>query len=211
MDGVTPAIAGRLERARDGDESRRLHVADLRPGQYGVLEVDIRHVHPAHTFQRRGGGDGTLRRVTVGDATGEIDVVLWGDEGRFAIDGPLVPGAHVRLLGPEVRDGYRGATELHLGGCRIEAMQTPEAAHELTGRLHEISDTRTVGEPPSLRFQADLALETAAGPVHVLLWDDAIKRVRTVLPGARMRVTGCRPHPQLDGWYIADGARIDVL
>lgn len=231
---LAPATADRLARFRAGeDTTRRLRVADLETDVFGVLEVQVRTLHPAKPFTSRAGRDGVLRRVTLGDASGEVDLVLWGDETRQAVDGPLTAGAWLRLRGATVKPGYREGVELHLGGCVVEALDAPPAeaggasgnvaaggvtdaprpgaSVDLEGVLESLGDTRVVGEPPDVRFQADATLATDDGPVQVVLWDDAVKAARSVLPGIRVRISGADAHPSLEGWFLADGATFTPL
>ena len=58
----------------------------------------------------------------------------------------------------------------------------------LEGILDELGETTISGTPPDVRFHANLSLVTSNGVVHVLVWDDCIKAVRRVLPGATVRI-----------------------
>lgn len=204
---VDDATADRLRRHGAGaDTARYLRVADLEVDRFGVLDAEVRHVHALRSFTRKDGRAGSLRRVTLGDGTGEVDLVLWGEEAALAVDGPLRAGAHVRLHGPTVKAGFRGGVELHLGGGVVAEVESERTT--LAGTLVELGQTRVVGEPPAVRFQADLVLDTDAGRVQAVLWDDAVKTVRAVLPGARVVIEGATAHPSLDGWFVADGATV---
>lgn len=205
---LEPATAARLERARAGeDTSVRLRVIALEPGRSGVLEATVRHVAPPRTFQRKRGGEGRLQRVTLDDGTGEVDLVLWDDEARYVRDGPLVPGARVRLAGPSVREGWRGGVELHLGACVPEPVAHGVAV-DLVGEVLGFGDTEPVLDGDGPRFRAEVRLRGEAGEVLVVLWDDALKRVRDGGVGTRWRLGGLTPHPALDGWYLGDGATV---
>src|SRR5687768_11761202 len=82
-DLLEPATAARLARARGGAEvANRLQVATLEPGRVGVLDAQVRAIAPSRTYDRKRGGQGLLQRVTLADATGEVDLVLWDDELR---------------------------------------------------------------------------------------------------------------------------------
>lgn len=206
---LTPETTARLQRARAGEDvTRRLQVATLAVGSWGVLEATVVDVGRVRTFTRKRGGDGCLRRVRLSDGTGEVDLVLWGEETHLADAGPLHVRATVRLCGPEVRDGYRGGLELHLGCARIEPVQEdPDAAtQEITGELVQVGEGQVVGAPPDTRFKAEVVLHDGADELRMDLWDDALKEVRQLLPGAQVRIVGARAHPDLDGWYLADGA-----
>lgn len=200
--------AGRLlARARAGEiVTRELRVADLEPGDVGVLHVTVQHVRPARTFRRKRGGEGLLQRVSLADATGEVDLVLWDDETNQVRDGPLRPGAALRIAGATVKRGYRGGVELGLGRAQVERLASPDARTDVEGALHELGETRVVGEPPDVRFSADARIGSAEGPVNVVLWDESLRAARGLLPGARVCIEAALPHPALPGWYVTDAS-----
>lgn len=207
---LDPATAERLAAARrDGDEGHRLAIGELEVGQWGVLEAMVQDVGRTRVFSRKRGGEGMLRRILIADGTGEIDLVLWDEECRLAEDGPLAAGAQVRLHGPEVRPGYRGGLELHLGAAHIRPV-TASSLRTLEGELVAVGEGRIVGEPPAVRFNADVRLRSDGQEVCVVLWDEGLRVAREVLPGTRLRVTGARPHPAIDDWYLGDGARVQA-
>jgi hypothetical protein len=227
-DLLRPETAARLSLARAGaDPARRLRVATLEPGQAGVLDVEVRAVGPARPYDRRRGGQGLLQRVTLADGTGEVDLVLWDDERRQCQDGPFQPGAFLRLRGVAVKAGHRGGVELGLGSALVEPLPAPASASAsgavpgtgaatsagvLEGRLAAIGEVRPVGAPPAMRFTVEATLETTAGPVQVAAWDQAVKALRAVGVGGRLRIQGAAPNPLLDGWWtVPAGAQVDPL
>lgn len=205
---LDPATLERLERTRAGeDTSLRLRAATLEPGRSGVLEATVRQVSPPRTFQRKRGGEGSLQRVTLDDGTGEVELVLWDDEARFVRDGPLVPGARVRLRGPTVREGWRGGVELHLGACVPEPLDE-RVAVDVVGEVVGLGETEPVLDGDGPRFRAEVRLRSDAGEVLVVLWDDALKRVRDGGEGTWWSLSGLTPHPALEGWFLGDGATV---
>lgn len=201
--GLEEATAKRLAAQRTGQpQELRLHIAALEPGAVGVLEAEVRSIGAPRPYARKRGGDGLLQRVTLADATGEVDVVLWDDELGLARDGPLQPGNHVRLHGPLVKAGYRGGVELGLQGAHVVA--APQSAvRELTGQLLAVGDTKPLGDPPALRFTCELEVATVAGTIRVAAWDDAVKAALAAGVGSRIRLWG-RPNPFLEGWWTTD-------
>jgi hypothetical protein len=212
---VDAATAARLARARSGeDTARRLRVAALEPGQVGVLDVQVKAVGPPRPYARRNGMQGLMQRVTLADGTGEVDLVLWDDERRQCQDGPLQPGAFLRLRGAAVKAGHRGGVELGLGSALVESLPAPPAAKAgpLEGTLRELGEVRPVGSPPAMRFTMDAVLETAAGPVRLAAWDLAVKALRAVGVGGRLRISGAAPNPLLEGWWtVPADARVESL
>lgn len=208
MDGLLePEVAARLANARAGGiEARDLRVADLRPGDCGVLHVTVVHVEAPRTFHRRGGGSGTLCRVALADASGEVDLVLWGEEVAKVRDGTLCPGAAVVLRGAAVKDGWKGGVELGLGSAVLEPGLVGQPDGSLVqGLVVSVGRTNIVGEPPAERFNADLHLETGAGPATVVVWDALVPQAKQLQPGDHVAVAGVSAHPALDGWWVADG------
>jgi hypothetical protein len=202
--GLDPAVAARLAAARAGaDLAVRLRLGDLRAGQVGVLEAEVRSVAPVRKYQRKRGGEGLLLRVTLADLSGEADLVLWDDEVRLAKDGPLQPGAHVRIHGPAVRPGRtpQSPPELGLSGAEVVPLPTGADATAV-GLLVAIGPTRPVGDPPALRFTSELTIDTPTGSLRVVAWDAAVKGALAAGVGTRVRVRG-RPNPFLDGWWTA--------
>jgi hypothetical protein len=213
-DLLDAATAACLARARAGEDvARHLKVAALVPGDVGVLEVQVRAVAPVRTYVRKRGGEGLLQRVTLADATGEVDLVLWDDETRQAKDGPLQPGAFLRLRGAAVKAGHRGGVELGLGSALVEGLGVAfGAATTLEGVLVSFGEVRPVGDPPAVRFTMEAVLDTVSGKATLVAWDAAVKSLRIARPGDRVIVQGALTNPLLDGWWTAGAeARIAVF
>ena len=203
---VDPAAAARLAAARAGPPGAGavlLRLGALQAGAVGLVEAEVRAVGPVRRYARKRGGEGLVQRVSLADATGERDVVLWDDETRLARPGgPLQPGAAVRIHGPTVRPARDGqGLELGVTGAEVVALPAGEA-QALEGLLMAIGPTRPVGEPPALRFTCELTVQAAHGPVQVAAWDAAVKAALAAGVGSRVRVRG-RPNPFLDGWWTA--------
>ncbi len=202
-----PAWRGRRARAGE-DVARRLRLGDVEPGQVGVLDVQVRAVAPSRTYERKRGGQGLLQRVTLADATGEADLVLWDDELRHAGPaGALQHGAFLRLRGAAVKAGHRGGVELGLGSATMEPLAAAAATGptELIGVLRGFGEVRPVGAPPALRFSMDATLETLDGLVQVVAWDQAVKQLRAAGLGVRVKLAGCTANPLLSGWWTCHG------
>lgn len=189
----------RLQRARSGaDLPNLLRLATIAPGDVGVVEATVAQVHPVRPYNRKRGGQGELCRVTLADASGEADLVLWDDEVRHARDGALVTGARVRLRGASVKPGYRGGVELGLGSAVLERVEAPAVA-TLSGVLESLGETRVIEGPP-VRFQAEAVVRTPDGERSVVLEGELLRQARKAAPGARLE--GLVPHPALDGWLL---------
>jgi hypothetical protein len=206
---LEPATAERLARAKAGEDvANRLQVATLEPGKTGVLDAQVRTVAPSRTYDRKRGGQGLLQRVTLADATGEVDLVLWDDELRHAgPTGAFQPGAFLRLRGAAVKAGHRGGVELGLGSALVEPVAAPADAppSALVGVVRAFGEVRPVGAPPALRFSMETTLETLDGTLRVVAWDQAVKQLRAAGLGVRVRIANCTRNPFLDGWWTSPG------
>jgi hypothetical protein len=197
---LAPATEARLQRALAGrDGPRHLRVGELEAGDVGILDVTVQQVHPLRPFARKSGGDGLMGRAVLSDGTGEIDLVLWGDETRHVAEGTLRAGVRLHLVGATVRAGYRGGLELGLGHGRLEPQQ-PAPASTLAGTVESVGDTRVVGDGPEPEFVADLVLATPEGPHVVAVRGELVKEVRRLARGAPVRLEGVQPNPALPGW-----------
>jgi len=214
---VDVATAARLVQARAGqDTMRRLRLADLVPGDLGVIEATVVQVHPSRRHSRKRGGEGELGRVTLADASGERDLVLWDDELRH-VRGPtaaLQPGARVRLRGAQVKAGRDGGpVELGLGSALLEALPAVPTML-VSATLLGLGPTRVLDGPP-IAFQADATVGLAGAPGatrSVVLAGELLRATRTALSaGVGCTIEGLVAHPALEGWMLtAPGAKVVV-
>lgn len=202
---LTDAVAGRLARARGGaDEARRLDIGTLVPGAVGVVEATVAAVRPVRTFRRRDGREGTIGRVTLRDATGEADLLLWDGDNALVQRGDLSPNRRVRLRGVTVKEGYRGGVELALGTADILPLDIPNDGEATLEGALELDPTTPVLDGDGPRFKAEGYITAATGTARVVLWDDAVRDARAV--AGPLRLTGMSPHPALDGWFVSTPA-----
>lgn len=166
----------------------------------GILEVDVRQIVPTRPYNRKRGGQGTVARVVLGDATGEIDLVLWDEETNQVAGGPFQPGATLRLAGATVKAGFRGGLELGLGLARVTP-GVPRPPEGLSGVLESVGETRVVGAPPEVAFQADIAVRCTDGLQHIVVSGQALLDVRALAPGAHMEISHLRVNPALENWW----------
>lgn len=205
---LEPATQARLAEALRGRMvERRLRLGELEPGAVGVVEAEVRQVHPPRPYVRKTGAPGLFGRVTLADPSGEAVLVLWDDETRLLQDGPFQPGAFLRLQGASVRAGRRGEPELALGAAMVTRLEQEAAPlSRLEGVLVDVGPTRVVGEPPMVGFQADVRVEAVGGTATVVLQGELVRQVRGILPGAAVVLDGVQAHPVLEGWWIAGPA-----
>ncbi len=93
----------------------RTFISDLRPGRVATIEVTVAKLEPIREVEQRTGGRKKVRNGLLRDDTGEIVLVLWGDEVDL-----LSEGEKVRIVEGWVKD-YKGRPEVSLGRTgRIE-------------------------------------------------------------------------------------------
>lgn len=92
-------------------------ISDLRPGRVATFEATVAHLEAVRQFEPRTGGQKKVRNGTLRDGTGEIALVLWGDE-----VGLVSEGEKVRVVEGWVKD-YNGRPQISLGKTgRIERL-----------------------------------------------------------------------------------------
>ena len=91
------------------DAPPKTFISDLRPGRYATIEAEVVRLEPTRQVELRLGGTKQVRNGTLRDGTGEISLVLWGEEIELAAEGDKI-----RLVDVRVKD-YRGKPEITLG------------------------------------------------------------------------------------------------
>ncbi|HYA69979.1 MAG TPA: SOSS complex subunit B family protein [Thermoplasmata archaeon] len=90
-------------------------VSDLRPGRVATFEATVFKLEPVREVEQRSGGLKKVRNGILKDGTGEISLVLWGDEVELVAEGD-----RIRIVEGWVKD-YKGRPQVSLGRTgRIE-------------------------------------------------------------------------------------------
>jgi len=90
-------------------------ISDLRPGRVATIEATVARLEPVREVDQVAGGTKRVRNGVVKDGTGEISLVLWGDEVELVAEGD-----RIRLVEGWVKD-YKGRPQISLGRTgRIE-------------------------------------------------------------------------------------------
>jgi replication factor A1 len=91
-------------------------ISDLRPGRVATVEATVARLEPVREVEQATGGTKKVRNGVLRDGTGEIALVLWGDEVELVAEGDTV-----RVVEGWVKD-YKGRPQISLGRTgRIEA------------------------------------------------------------------------------------------
>lgn len=87
----------------------KTYISDLRPGRIATIEATVVRLEPIREVDQRTGGKKKVRDGTLKDGTGEISLVLWGDEVELVAEGDKV-----RVVDGWVKD-YKGRAQISLG------------------------------------------------------------------------------------------------
>lgn len=80
-----------------------------------------------------------------------------------------------------------------MGLLAPESVRSASGEVALRGAVERVEPTRTFPRGDgSVGFVAELVLRTDAGPRVVVFWDDAVKEVRKLAPGARIEATALK-------------------
>ena len=92
-------------------ESRppKTFISDLRPDRVATIEATVTRLEPVREFAPKSGGTKKVRNGTLRDGTGEIQLVLWGEE----VD-RVAEGEQIRLVDGWVKD-YKGRPQISIG------------------------------------------------------------------------------------------------
>jgi ssDNA-binding replication factor A large subunit len=94
-------------------------ISDLRPGRLATIEATATKLEAVREIEQRMGGKKKVRDGVLKDGTGEIALVLWGDE-----VGLVAEGDAVRVVDGWVKE-YKGRSQITLGRTgRLEKQQS---------------------------------------------------------------------------------------
>jgi ssDNA-binding replication factor A large subunit len=98
-------------------------ISDLRPSRVATLEATVVDLEPTREIETREGTRRKVRNARLRDATGEIALILWGNEVEL-----VAAGDRIRIVEGWVSD-YRGRPQIALGRTgRIEKIAPSDAA-----------------------------------------------------------------------------------
>ncbi len=97
------------ERASPTSNPPKTFISDLRPGRIATIVATVVKLEPVREVEQRTGGKKKVRNGVVKDGTGEISLVLWGEEVDL-----IAEGDKVRLVDGWVKE-YKGRPQISLG------------------------------------------------------------------------------------------------
>jgi replication factor A1 len=84
-------------------------ISDLRPDRVATIEATVARLEAIREFEPKSGGMKKVRNGTLKDGTGEIQLVLWGDEVEAVAE-----GERIRIVDGWVKD-YKGRPQITIG------------------------------------------------------------------------------------------------
>lgn len=98
-------------------------ISDLRPSRVATIEATVAELEPTREIETREGNLRKVRNARLKDPTGEIAMVLWGNEVDL-----VTAGERVRIVEGWVSD-YRGRPQIALGRTgRLEKLPARDPA-----------------------------------------------------------------------------------
>ncbi|NOZ76896.1 MAG: hypothetical protein GXO65_04320 [Euryarchaeota archaeon] len=187
---------------RDLPVHRELKVESIIPGMKNVdITGRVVRIFPPKEFERKGGEKGRLCSLILGDDTGTIRTVFWGDAVAMIDNGEIAEDSILRIRGGYTRENLNGEAELHIGS-RTRVIPNPEdvdpgtvpAPRErektiseleegLSGvdvtcrvlRVYEIREFEREGQDPGRVVNLRVGDET--GTARLVLWDEDVALV----------------------------------
>ncbi|MDY6931763.1 MAG: OB-fold nucleic acid binding domain-containing protein [Halobacteriota archaeon] len=151
-------------------------------------------------FQRQDGTEGKVKNLVIGDETGKIRVVLWGEMTSFDVK----LGSVVEVNNGYSKDSY-GSVEVHLGrGSQIglsdkdvvyKEIITPidyielNRGYNLLGNITGLDSIREfVKKNGSVGRVANIFVSDDSGRIKVVLWDDHSEIVNEIDIGSPVKI-----------------------
>jgi hypothetical protein len=192
-------------------------LAELKGRSEATVRARVERVEPPRTFERAGRDPGRVVNVIISDATSETRLVFWDKDAEKAEE--LRPGLLITIVNARVKEGKFGP-ELHVGPWSVleiegaldpakkklladvepekqlveSKLATEELPTGLEGTLAWLSATRPFRTPEGgTGFTCDADIETSNGLRRVVAWGNAVKSVRSLAEGQRVRVSSLTP------------------
>jgi replication factor A1 len=174
---------------------------------------------PPSTFRRQDGSVGEVARLRIGDETGRISVVLWGEKAEAA--GSFSKGDVLKVVNGRVRARPTGELEVHIDRFS-DVLRLPSAPPGLDTRrvtLRKISELspgmrsvdvlakvisigqiRVFDRPYGGQGRVgDLTLIDETGSIRLSLWDEKAELTRSLSPGDVLLLEGAYTKEGLGG------------
>ncbi|MFQ5758092.1 MAG: OB-fold nucleic acid binding domain-containing protein [Candidatus Bathyarchaeia archaeon] len=171
----------------------------------------IQRVYPVSTFKRQDGTDGKVRRLRLGDETGQITAVFWNQKVDELRD--VKKEEYLQIMGARVKEGLNGQIELHVEDrTQIQTLaELPPkfgSLPKLSSRFTKITEIKDGTEPinvegsietnPTIRevttsrgervMVASFQLRDETGKIWVSVWRRLVDVVKDLKAGTRIKI-----------------------
>ncbi len=203
-----------------------LKISELRPEMNNLNVVGkVLDTGSIRTFQRKDGSMGKIRRISIGDETGKIDVVLWGSE---AEDIGFEKGDTVEIMNAFTRENaYTNQTEIHIGrGSIIKSDAVVEYSEKFTqiadivmnstcsvkGYVSGMDVIREFERQDGTKGKvSSIYVSDDTGRIKVVLWGEHAELVNELDIGSEVCVIDAYAKPGMNGEIeLSTGARSSV-
>lgn len=205
-------------------------IADLGGRSEATVRATIDRIEPPREFPREGRAPGRVANCLVSDATGQARLVLWDRDVEKTEDGTLRPGARVTIVNARVKESKWGV-ELHAtqwtaievegaltaaqrklrADVAVDAPETRAATATVQGLLLAIGPTRPYRRTDGKTgFACDLDVDTSAGRVRVVAWDEAVRAARALKPLTQVVVENAtlKARGATNEWSVSDPSAV---
>ncbi len=181
---------------------KELKIESIIPGMKSVdITGKVVRVFPPREFDRKDGTKGKVCSLILGDETGTIRTVFWGDDVSLIEDGKIAEGGILRIRAGYTKENLNGEAELHIGSRTrvipnpgdIEPESIPvskdmeksisELEEGMGGvdvickvlRIYEVRQFEREGQAPGRVVNLRVGDET--GTARLVLWDEDVALV----------------------------------
>ncbi len=189
-------------------------ISELEDAMQSVnLTAKILETSQPREFTRKDGTTGKVLNVSIGDETGCIRLVIWGDEADEAVG--IGAGETIEISNAYTKTGY-GSIELHVGNMGSVSKsdrvveyreQISDIADVKSGGIHSIQGnvtgielardfTKKDGAPGRV---AGIHVSDGTGRIRISLWDEKADLINSMDIGTKVRITDASARTGLNG------------
>ncbi|MFH1328806.1 MAG: OB-fold nucleic acid binding domain-containing protein, partial [Candidatus Bathyarchaeota archaeon] len=160
--------------------------------------------YPIQDFTRSNGSTGKLKKISIGDQTGTIDVVLWGEKADTVAAKNIKPNVIAKIVHGYSAESFNGKAELHIGSRGEINLLSPEEGNDyppvshffskitelrnkdevnVNGAIVRILPVKTFERAERVGKVMRLRIVDETGEVDVVVWDDQVESVKNLKRG----------------------------
>lgn len=181
-----------------------------------VLFGRIREIYDIHKFKRKQGEDGIVGSFILYDSSGEIKIVLWGEQTRIYADERFIENEILKILNGTAKVSGRGDIELHTGNYSkvelcpndvdyskypvikqlvgIGTINLTKKSVNIEGRISQKFPIKEFTRKDGTNGKVGtLILRDTTGTTKVTLWDDNTQKIKDVVVEDVVSITHLTP------------------